>query len=160
MDTYIITALAGITATIVMSAVMYFIHWREFAEADMIRALGSLVTRNEEDALFAGTAIHLVSGVIFAFLYVGVWSLFPLKGVQEFLLFGILGGTFHGFVVSFLLISVVAGRHPLERFQDAGIGVGVAHLIGHVAYGATVGAIAGGYQLRFEFVAELVALPS
>ena len=160
MDTYVLTALAGVAATIVMSAVMYFIHWREFAEADMIRALGGLVTRKEEDALFVGAAIHLVSGVIFAFLYVGTWSLFPLEGVREFLLFGILAGTFHGLVVSFLLISVVAGRHPLERFQNAGIDVGVAHLLGHVAYGATVGAIAGGYQLRFEFVSDLVALPS
>ena len=160
MDTYVLTALAGIAATIVMSAVMYFIHWQELAEADMIRALGGLVTGKERDALIVGAAIHLVSGVIFAFIYVGTWSLLPLEGVQELLLFGIVSGSFHGLVVSFLLISVVAGRHPLERFRNAGIGVGVAHLIGHVAYGATVGAIAGQYQLRFEFIANIVILPS
>ena len=160
MDTYVLTALAGIAATIIMAAVMSFIHSWEFAEADMIHALGGLVTRNEENALFIGAAIHLVSGVIFAFLYVGIWSLFPLEGMLDYLLFGILSGTFHGLVMSFLLIKVVAGRLPLERFQNAGIGLGVANLLDHVAYGVTVGAIAGWYQLRFEFVANIVALPS
>ena len=160
MDTYTLTAIAGVAATIVMAAVMYVFHWGSFAEADMIRALGSLVTKKEEDALIVGAAIHLVSGVIFSFLYIGTWSMLPLDGVQVFLLFGVVSGAFHGLVVSFLLISVVAQRHPLERFQNAGIGVGVAHLLGHVAYGATVGAIAGTYHLKFDFVSDFVNLPS
>lgn len=123
----------------------------------MIRALGSMVMKKEEDALFAGVAIHLVSGVIFAFLYVGIWSFLPLEAMREFILFGILSGTFHGLVVSFLLITLVAGRHPVERFRNAGIGVGVAHLIGHVAYGAAVGAFAGKFRLRLEFIADMAS---
>lgn len=160
METFVLTALAGVAATIVMSSVMFFIHSREFANADMIRALGSLVTKSEEDALLVGGGIHLVSGVIFAFFYIGVWSLFPLEGVRVFFLFGAVSGAFHGLVVSFLLISVVSGRHPLERFRQAGFGVAVAHLLGHIAYGATLGAISGQYHIRFDFVAEMAKIPS
>ena len=160
MDTFIQTALAGVAGVLLMTAVMYFIHWSGLAEADMVRALGSLVTRNEEDAFFAGAAIHLVSGVVFSFVYVGFWSLLPLEGIQVFFLFGVVGGAFHGLVVSFLLVSAVAQRHPLERFRQAGMGVAVAHLIGHVFYGAAVGAMAGFFGLRFEFIAELTAIPS
>ena len=160
METYTLTAIAGVAATIVMSAVMYLFHWGSFAEADMIRALGSLVTKKEEDSLIVGAAIHLVSGVFFAFVYIGTWSMFPLEGVQVLSLFGVVGGAFHGLVVSFLLVSTVSQHHPVERFRNAGIGVGVAHFVGHIAYGATVGAIAGTYHIKLDFVPDLVALPS
>ena len=155
METFIGTALVGIAGALVMVGVMYAIHFSGVAEADMIRAIGSIITKSEKNALLLGSAVHLASGVVFSFIYVGFWSLFPLQGVNEFFLFGVVAGSFHGIVVSFILVSVVAGRHPLERFRNAGIGVAVAHLLGHVAYGAMVGAAAGQFQLRFDFVARL-----
>ena len=160
METYVLTALVGIAGAIVMSALMYGIHYAGLAEADMIRAIGSIVTKSEDDALFLGSAIHLASGVIFAFVYVGFFSIFPFEGVVEFFLFGFVGGAFHGLVVSFILVSVVAVRHPLERFRQAGFGVAVAHLIGHVVYGGVIGAAAGFYRLRFDFIADLGPFPS
>ncbi len=155
METYVLTALVGLAGALAMFGTMFVIQRAGFAEADMLRAIGSMVTKSEDDALFLGSAIHLVSGIFFAFIYVGFWSLFPFEGVGEFLLFGVVGGAFHGLVVSFLLVSVVAERHPLPRFQAAGFGVAVAHLIGHLAYGAVIGAGAGRFGLRFEFVANL-----
>ena len=66
----LLTAVGGIVATAVMSSTLYFITWRGFANADMIRALGSLVTKKEENALLPGVLIHFTSGVIFSFVYV------------------------------------------------------------------------------------------
>lgn len=157
METIVSTALAGIAGALAMVGIMYAIHMSGIAEADMIRAIGSLITKSEDDALFIGTALHLTAGVLFSFIYVGFWSLFPIQGTNTLFLFGVVAGAFHGIVVSFILLSVVAGRHPLERFKNAGIGVAVAHLIGHLAYGAVVGAAAGQFQLRFDFVTRLGA---
>jgi hypothetical protein len=44
--------------------------------------------------------------------------------------------------MSFVLMAVVAERHPVERFRSAGPEVGAAHILGHVAYGLGVGLMA------------------
>ncbi len=50
-------------------------------------------------------------------------------------------GILHGVVVSLMLIWIVADQHPLEEFKEADLAIGVTHLAGHVAYGATVGLV-------------------
>jgi hypothetical protein len=150
------TVLAGLIATVVMSAALYAIHWRGFAEADMIRALGSLVTRSETNAMPLGVAIHLLSGIGFAFVYVIAWSTLPLAEFRHYVLLGLMTGFAHGLVVSFLLVILVAEHHPLPRFQRVGIGVAVAHLAGHIVYGLLVGIVAGSYLLRLNVLPKLV----
>lgn len=149
------TILAGLIATAVMSALLYTIHWRGFAEADMMRALGSVFTRNEANALPLGVAIHGVSGIAFAFLYVIVWSTLPVSEFRHYLLLGLVTGFAHGLVVSFALVILVAEHHPLPRFQRAGIGVALAHLAAHVLYGLLVGIVAGSYLLRLDVLPRL-----
>lgn len=150
------TVLAGLIATAVMSAALYAIHWKGFAEADMIRALGSIVTRNEANAVPLGVIIHFVSGIVFAFLYILVWSTLPLAEFRHYLLLGLVTGFAHGLVVSFLLVILVAEHHPVARFQQAGIGVAVAHLVAHVIYGVLVGIVAGSYLLHLDWLPKLV----
>jgi uncharacterized membrane protein YagU involved in acid resistance len=159
MNTILITAAAGFVATGLMSFALYLIHWRGFANADMINAVGSLVTRNEANALGPGLAIHFGVGIVFAFLYVAGWSLWGLQSLGQYVLLGLLTGAFHGLVVSFLLVAMVAEHHPLPRFQEAGLGVAVAHWVGHVVYGAVIGIAAGQYLLRFDFVPLLAEFP-
>ena len=60
-------------------------------------------------------------------------------------------GFVHGFVISFVLIAVVAGRHPVEQFRSAGFEVAAAHIVGHVAYGLGVGLVAGLASLDWGF---------
>jgi Family of unknown function (DUF6789) len=149
------TILAGVIATAVMSAALYAIHWKGFAEADMIRALGSILTRNEANAVPLGIAIHLVSGILFAFLYVIVWSTLPVAEFRHYLLLGLVTGFAHGLVVSFALVVLVAEHHPMERFRQAGIGVAVAHLVAHVVYGLLVGIVAGSYLVHLDVLPKL-----
>ena len=52
-------------------------------------------------------------------------------------------GFFHGLVVSLALVWIVSERHPLEEFNDAGLAVGLSHLLGHVVYGGVVGVVVG-----------------
>jgi len=149
------TVLAGLIATLAMTASLYAVHWRGLAEADMIRALGSLLSRNEAGSLPLGVAIHGISGIVFAFVYVVVWSTLPVTAFQHYLLLGVLTGFAHGLVVSFALVILVAEHHPLPRFQNVGMGVAVAHLVAHVIYGLLVGIVAGSYLVRLPWLPTL-----
>jgi hypothetical protein len=45
--------------------------------------------------------------------------------------------------MSFILVIAVAEHHPLPEFREAGFTVAVAHVVGHVVYGALVGLVLG-----------------
>ena len=133
--TLLATFFAGIVGTSFMSVVMTVVHRTGWANADMIRALGSLITRSRDNALGWGLAIHFVSGMLFAIPYAIVLSAFGGKGAIITLGLGVLMGLAHGIVMSLLLLAAVSEKHPLEQFQKAGFEVAVAHILGHVAYG-------------------------
>jgi len=150
------TAMTGVVATLAMTALLYFIHGRGLANADMIRAVGSLITHSEENAFTPGVVIHGISGVVFAFVYIAIWSLLPVASFQHYWLLGLFTGAAHGLVVSFMLVATVAEKHPLERFRRAGLGVAVAHLAAHVVYGLVIGLLAGLIQIRFAAFSGLL----
>ncbi len=150
MNDFIMTCLVGIAATSLMTLTLYIIHWQGFANGDMVRALGSLITRKYENSLKPGLAIHLVSGVAFALVYVFVWSMFPditSASISRHILLGAFCGFAQGLVTSMTLVVFVAEHHPLEQFRIAGMNVALTHLIAHVVYGATVGGLAGALHL-------------
>lgn len=150
------TVLAGILATAAMSGALYAIHWRGLAEADMVRAIGSLITRKEENAMLPGLILHFLSGIVFSFLYVIVWSSLPLEGFVHYVALGVLTGFAHGLVVSFVLVVLVAEHHPVPRFQQAGIEVALAHLAAHVVFGLMVGLVTGSYLVRLAVLPSLI----
>lgn len=156
MLTILNTVVAGLIATLGMSVVMYAIHATGLANADMVRALGSLITKSKQKAMGAGFITHIISGIMFAFPYALIISAFPQTGIIGPLALGALLGLFHGFVFSFMMIALVAENHPLEEYRDAGVSVAVAHILGHIAYGMLVGlmvfalSISFGFQLQVE----------
>ncbi len=140
--------LAGIAATACMSLCLYSIHWSGFANGDMVRALGSLVTRSDENSLPIGWLIHFTAGSVFAVLYTQAWQMTGFTSAElEWLIFTLFG-LFHGIVVSLLLVIVVAEHHPLERFREAGFRVGVTHVAAHVVYGLVLGIAVSIFELR------------
>ena len=148
MKSILIIILSGILGTCGMSLVMWLITRSGLANADMIRAVGSIYTRSYENALLPGIIMHFTAGIIFAFLYVAFLSLFSLGSVGAYIGVGAMTGVFHGLVVSFLLVVLVAEHHPIEQFQKAGAEVAVAHLFGHIIYGLIVGAVIGTAGIR------------
>ena len=139
--TWIETFVAGLVGATSMSLVMGAIHASGYANADMIRALGSLVTRRSEGSFPMGLGIHLVSGMLFAIPYTAVLGGFPAMSLLMSSALGGVMGLVHGLVMSLALLSVVARRHPMERFREAGFEVAIAHVVGHAAYGVAVGAL-------------------
>lgn len=147
LATVVETFVAGFVGATSMSLVMGAVHATGYANADMIRALGSLVTRRSEGAFGWGLAIHLVSGMLFAIPYTMVLGGMPEKSLLMSAGLGGLMGLAHGLVMSLVLLGVVTERHPLERFRGAGFEVATAHIVGHVAYGIGVGVVAGALSI-------------
>jgi hypothetical protein len=135
--------IGGTLGGIGMIAVMKFITRAEWARYDMIVAIGSLVTKRRENATRVGLIIHAVSAIFFAFLYTLAMGKFGLAHLPTSIFAGLIIGFIHGFVISILLVWVVAEQHPLQEFQSAGFAVGLVHFAGHLAYGAIVGLMVG-----------------
>jgi uncharacterized membrane protein YagU involved in acid resistance len=149
VNTIIFTALAGVIGTAGMSIALWGISHTGIANAAMIRAIGSLFTRSYEDSFGLGLTVHFIVGIILAFIYIALISLFEPESLAGTIAYGGMIGLAHGVAFGFLLVVAVAEHHPLEQFRKAGLEVAIAHLIGHVVYGVLVGAVVGLTGIRF-----------
>ncbi len=138
---FIIILVTGFLATGLMSLFLSLITKSKLANADMIRAIGSLYTGSYHNALVPGLIIQFTSGVIFAAAYFMVMNFFFTPTLISGILGGLIMGLFHGIVVGFALVITVAEHHPVEKFRHAGLTVASSHVAGHVIFGLTVGVI-------------------
>ena len=133
--------ISGLISTILMSLILEGITRSKLANADMIRALGSIYTRKYSNSLTPGIILMLFSGVLFSLIYYVIIGFFvPQPGIAT-VLAGLAMGLFHGMVVSLGLVVLVAEYHPLEKFRKAGFTVAASHVVGHVFYGFTIGTL-------------------
>jgi uncharacterized membrane protein YagU involved in acid resistance len=149
MANVILTIIAGLIGTGGMTLAMWLIQKSGMANADMVRAIGSIFTRNLDESLTPGLIIHFIIGSLIAFIYVILISLFHPTSVAATIGTGAMIGLFHGVAFSFLLVIAVAEHHPIEQFRNAGLEVALAHLVGHVIYGLLVGTVIGIAGVRF-----------
>lgn len=135
--------ISGIIATSGMTLLLSAITRSGAANADMVRAVGSLFTKSLNNSFQVGLIIHYISGIFFALVYTWIIITFQVQGFLSILGAGILIGFIHGAVVSFVLVAAVAENHPLKEFQDAGFSVAAAHWAGHLVYGLLIGTMIG-----------------
>ncbi len=133
---------AGFIATTGITAVLWAINKTGWTNADMVRAVGSLVTRSYTNALGVGLLIHFVNGMIIAAVYLHTFSILQLPNLQSEVFIGGLIGFGQGLIVGWSIIRF-ADRHPLPQFQQADVQVAAAHVIGHIVYGVLMGAAFG-----------------
>lgn len=133
---------AGIVGTIGMTIFLSLVTKTGIAHADMVRAIGSLLTKSLNNAFNIGILVHTGWGILFGIIYVFILVNFNLTGFLLIVSIGMVIGFIHGFAVSLLLVVAVAEHHPLEQFRNPGFAVAVAHFIAHLFYGTLVGFIA------------------
>jgi hypothetical protein len=155
----ILAIIAGFIGTASMSLVMWFIHERKWANADMIRAVGSMFTRRYENSLLPGLLLHLLAGCIFALIYVMIMRATGITNWFVLMQIGLAIGTMHGAAMVFILMAM-SEKHPLEQFREAGPAVGWAHVIGHMAYGIAVGLTVGLLGPHLGELTKSVQIPS
>jgi len=138
-----ISLVGGVIGTLCMTIFLQIITKTGVANADMVRALGSLFTKSLKSSFSVGIVIHFTSGIIFAFIYTLVINALGLNGIIKAISAGTIMGFIQGGIVCFVLVTSVAENHPLPDFQEAGFSVAAVHWIGHIIYGFFVGLMVG-----------------
>jgi hypothetical protein len=145
--------LAALFGTSVMLSVMSALRQLKWADADMVRAIGSLVTKSYEGSLLPGLLIDYVGGIFFAFLYSKLIGYSPIITPASTIIICAFTGLVHGITLGLVLEVFVAEYHPVAQFKKAGFAVVGAYVIGHIAFGLCLGLI---YS---RFVSELPVRP-
>jgi len=133
---------AGIIATAGMTIFLWIFDKTGKTNANMVRAVGSAVTRSIETSLWPGLIIQFVSGIVFAFIYITALKMLQLQAVSSLVIAGGVIGFGHGFAFSFVMV-ILAEHHPVEKFQNAGFQVAIVHFLAHIVYGILVGLVFG-----------------
>lgn len=142
MSFWLAAPLSGIVGAIAMVAFLYALHALRVINGDMLKAVGSWMTRKDEGSLQVGLLLHLLIGALFGYIYVGIWVYVDTVRYIDFLFSGILFGFAHGVAFSIAMVILVAEHHPIPRFRKAGFGIALGHLVAHVVFGWVVGATA------------------
>lgn len=129
---------SGLAGALVMFIFMEVVTHAKITNADMVRAVGSMITRRYENALLVGLILHVLLGTIFGLLYCHVLSHMQAESLGINLAIGGFGGFVHGLIISYIILIEGQNRHPLERYQSAGFEVAVGHVSGHIVYGICV----------------------
>ena len=136
MNTWFPLLLGGLAGTTVMTTFLLLPRWMGWGKIDVIRAVGALMTGRTERTFRFGLFLHLSMGVLFAFLYAGFLNLsrLPFNAIT-----GLFLGSLHGVIIMLLVAIVIMEHHPIARYHEKGLGTGLAQLLAHMLYGATVG---------------------
>jgi hypothetical protein len=137
------TIIAGVLGGLAMEVVLWVVGRGGWAKADMVVALGSLFTKSRANAWRVGAIIHAFSAIGFAMIYTLIFIALHNTAMPLCMMLGAGIGFVHGLVVSLGLVWVVAEQHPLEEFNDAGLAIGLSHILGHVVFGGVVGFVVG-----------------
>lgn len=134
---------AGVLGGAAMEGVLWLVGTAGWAKANMLVALGSLFTKSRDNAWRVGLVLHAVAAIGFAIPYALLILKLGYAHMPQSMMLGAAVGFVHGLIVSLGLVWIVAEQHPLEEFNEAGLAIGLSHILGHVAYGAIVGIVSG-----------------
>lgn len=135
-----IAIIAGFIATTGMTILLWLIDKTDLANTNMVRAVGSAVTRSYKTSLIPGFIIQFSLGVLFAIAYIYIIQQFQISDTLSLAFTGGLIGLGHGFAFSFIMV-ILAEHHPVEKFQNASFQVAIAHFFAHIVYGFLIGLI-------------------
>jgi hypothetical protein len=83
-----IPVIAGIIGTSGITAFLWAIDKSGWANADMVRAVGSLFTKAYENALRTGLVVHFTAGIIISAIYLHFLSILNLPGFLSLIFIG------------------------------------------------------------------------
>ncbi|MBI3967760.1 MAG: hypothetical protein HY329_19140 [Chloroflexi bacterium] len=142
--------LGGFVGTVLMTILLYVGPSVGFPPMDLATMLGTLFVRDTNTAFWLGLALHFTMGsVVLAWLYAALYRYLPGPPWVRGTVWGIGLWLLSQAVVMPLLGSVhpqiTAGQMPAPGFFTLNLGVlaPIGSLIGHLVYGATLGAIYG-----------------
>jgi len=126
--------IAGSTGRMAMLLLIYGGPLIGLPRIDVVSMLGSLAAPNKQDAVTLGGAIHFSMGVLFAIIYVALWSI----GIGRPLWWwGIIFGAIHGLLVIALLFTFTR-RYPQLSESLNRLPVWISILLDHIVFGVVI----------------------
>ncbi len=139
----LVPALAGLLGTLAMAAFTLLPAYLGLPRVDIVRAVGSFITKDRDTAFGPGLVLFFIAGVIFAYGYYAIFAF--IRGIPMNALSGLFAGLVHGALVMLYTVIAVLEHHPDPRYQRRGPMTGLMQLLGHGIYGAVVGLVCGMY---------------
>lgn len=139
----LVAAVAGLIGAAGMAAVLFLFSRKGWTRANLIVALGSVVTRKSQNAFGVGITLHAVAGIVFAMVYTIIFAFFGLDHPLAILFVGLFLGFLHGIVMSLIIVVTLVLSEGDGEFKKVEFSAGPVHLIGHIVYGLLVGAVVG-----------------
>ena len=104
---------------------------------DIVSMLGALIAPNKQDAVTLGGAVHFSMGVIFALIYVALWSM----GIgSPTWWWGLIFGAIHGLLL-ILMLLVALQMFPQLSQLIPGRSVMFTILLNHIVFGVVVAVV-------------------
>jgi uncharacterized membrane protein YagU involved in acid resistance len=138
---YAAVIIAGLAGTVAMTILMYLAPLMGMPKLDIISMLGTMFTSNKTVATIIGVMAHLMMGVVFAFIYVLLWS-FGIGSPTW--LWGLIFGAVHGLMV-YLIMPMINRMHPRPVEMEGGTKLAVGMLMVHMLYGLVVALVYASY---------------
>ena len=143
----------GFVATIVLTILLAVSKPLGISRIDIPFLLGTMLTANRNKAPFYGLLLHIVIGLVFAFLYAAILESLETRHWW----YGMLGGAIHGAFVLSAGLNVLAAFHPrmahpyqgptpTRQLQPPGFfalnygkGTPIMTMVAHIVYGGLLG---------------------
>jgi len=138
---YAAVIIAGLAGTIAMTILMYLAPLMGMPKLDIIAMLGTMFTSNKTVSTIIGVMAHLMMGVVFAFIYVLLWS-FGIGSPTW--LWGLIFGAVHGLMV-YLIMPIINRMHPRSVEMEGGTKMAVGMVMVHMLYGLVVALVYASY---------------
>lgn len=135
----------GLIATASLNCFLWLVSGLTKVHCDMVRAVGSIYTHDEENSLAPGLLMQFTAGLLTAYVYGVFLELAHFKTAYGYALLGIVIGSVHGLAVSTVLEKLVGEHHPVVSYQHVTKKVFFAHVFAHVIYGLVIGTMFGTY---------------
>ena len=149
MDFLVSMTLIGIFATSAMNTMLWIISGLTNTHCDMVRAVGSIYTHDEDSALLPGLIMQFTAGILIAYVYGIFLQEASFKVSYGYALLSVGMGAIHGLAVSLVMGKLLGEHHPLERYQSVTKRTMIAHLFAHILYGLVIGTMYGTFIAAF-----------
>ena len=138
---YAAVIIAGLAGTVAMTILMYLAPLMGMPKLDIIAMLGTMFTSNNTVSTIIGVMAHFMMGVVFAFIYVLLWS-FGIGSPTW--MWGLIFGAVHGLMV-YLIMPMINRMHTHPVEMEGGTKLAVGKLMVHMLYGLVVALVYASY---------------
>ncbi|MBF6595474.1 MAG: hypothetical protein IVW51_13670 [Thermaceae bacterium] len=139
--------IAGLVATLAMTALMYLAPRMGLPKLDIIRMLSTMLSSSRAtttgkvtasgDNVLVGWTVHLMVGAVFGIIYALLWNGFHFRLTWHI---GLIFGLLHGIIASWLTPMMLRTVADAPQSQP-GIGMTSGMVVGHAIFGLVMALI-------------------